>query len=152
LQQAMNDRQSEMNDLQAEMNDKPHQMRELQRQQRLDSAIDIDSEMERLNDEIGALGEEIGELGESIGESQETWQTELRTQLASVHQAYAAQVFSTLCNYGNTLRSLSNGQHVSIVLRNHEENPSRVYVLDYSALSSCSSGESLQQATVTYVQ
>jgi hypothetical protein len=50
------------------------------------------------------------------------------------------------------LRSLGNGQHVSIVLRNHEENQSRVYVVDYSALSSCSSGESLQRAAVTYIQ
>jgi hypothetical protein len=152
MRQAMSAKQNEMHDLQLQMNAKQREMRELQRQQRQGLAVDNNNEVERLDDELEVLGDEIDKLGDSINESQQTYQADLKAQLATVHQAYAAQIFSTLCNYGNTLRSLGTDQHVSIVLRNHEENQSQVYVVDYSALSSCSSGESLQQTAIAYVQ
>jgi DNA repair exonuclease SbcCD ATPase subunit len=142
--EAMRDHQNEMRDLQREM-------RNLQREQR-DSDTDNDSEIDRLNAEMEAVGEQIQQLGDSINEAQQAYDTERRQQLAAVQQAYATRLFRTLCDYGTTLRSLSSGEHVSLVLRNHEDNESTVYVVDYAALASCSSAESLQQGAVSYVQ
>jgi hypothetical protein len=61
-------------------------------------------------------------------------------------------IFSTLCNYGNTLRSLANGEHVSIVLQNYADDQTQVHVFDYADFANCSSADSLRAAGVTYVQ
>jgi hypothetical protein len=150
-QQQMRDFNEQMRDKQEEMREKQREMRDLQRAQRENDAAD-DSGLENLSDELEALSDELQQLSDSMNATQQTYDAERKAQLATIHQAYATRLFSTLCDYGTTLRSLSSGQHVSLVLQNHEENQVQVYVVDYNALASCSSGESLQQGAVNYTQ
>lgn len=151
-QQQMRARQEEMREKQQEMREKQRRMREMQREQLRDTAADLDTEIEKLNAELEALGEEVGELGESIGQVQQSYDAERKAQMATIQKAYTTRIFSTLCDYGNTLRSLGSGQHVNIVLNDREENQAQVYVVDYGALASCSSGETLQQSALSYTQ
>ena len=75
-------------------------------------------------------------------------------QLAAFEAAPTEQtpmIFSTLCDYGSTLRSLESDDHVSIVLHNYADGLTQVNVFDRSDLTDCTSADTLRQAGVTYL-
>ena len=59
-------------------------------------------------------------------------------------------IVSTLCDYGATLRSLKNDEHITLIFENYTDNKDQVYVFDYDEVRSCDSGEKLLKTAVSY--
>ncbi len=62
-------------------------------------------------------------------------------------------VLNTFCDYGSTLRSLSRGEHVSVIINSvsRDEN-SRIHILEQNALEDCDSSKSnFRNKAVSYV-
>lgn len=144
INQQMRDKQDAMRSLQ-------RSMREQQRAQlRNDEADFDDTEMDKLSDEMEKIGDEISSISNNMDQIRQAYESERNTAVAALHQQKTAVIFDTLCNYGTTLRSLQNGEHVNLVLRNREAGISQVYVVQHAKLANCSSGSALQQAATAY--
>ncbi|MET1255810.1 hypothetical protein [Aliikangiella maris] len=59
-------------------------------------------------------------------------------------------IFSTLCDYGATLRSLNKGEYVTIIFKNFQNNEDKIHVFDYSDIKSCNSKDNLLRSATTY--
>jgi DNA repair exonuclease SbcCD ATPase subunit len=148
VSQQMRDKQEVMRDLQSKMRT---QQRAQQRAQQNNDETDFDeAAMKSLGAEMGKVGDEIKTLSNSMNQTRQAYEAERKTVAAELRKQQAAVIFDTLCNYGNTLRSLKNGEHVNLVLRSRSDNLAQVYVIDYSKLANCSAGSALQQAATAY--
>lgn len=144
---AIRDQQEEVRDLQRDM-------RDLQRQLRDDNndrtEAEIESSIENLQVEIDAERTELETLTSEYQGIMQEFQQERDQQVAARNEEAQSLILSTLCDYGNTLRSLQNDEHVTLVMRNFENNQDQVYVLDYADVTSCSSAEQLLQGAISY--
>jgi hypothetical protein len=151
IQEQLRTMNEEVRDGQQELRQMQREIRELQREERnddvdnADKISDVEARMEALITEMQAHATSMQEL-------QQKYQTEQQATFEAARTEQTATIFSTLCDYGNTLRSLSSGEHVNIVLRNYADNQTQVTVFDYADLANCSSADTLRQAGTTYVQ
>jgi hypothetical protein len=148
VSQQMRDKQEVMRDLQGKM--RGQQRAQQRAQQNSDDAEFDETEMNRLATEMGKIGDEIKIISNSMNQTRQAYEAERNAAAAELRKQQAAVIFDTLCNYGNTLRSLQNGEHVNLVLRSRGDNLTQVYVIDNSQLANCSAGSELQQAATAY--
>jgi len=59
-------------------------------------------------------------------------------------------IVSTLCDYGATLRSLKNDEHITLIFENFTDNKDQVYVFDYDDVRSCDKASKLLKSAVSY--
>lgn len=151
VQQKMQQYQEQMQDKQADMRDVQREIRDMQREQRKQDGTVDEAELDRLSDQLAALSKEMETIGNSFNEQQQSFRKEQAAVAETLHTQQAALIFGTLCNYGSTLRSLANGEHVNLVMQNYGNGESKIYVVDYASLANCTSGEQLLQGAVSYI-
>jgi hypothetical protein len=145
------DLNEQVRDAQEAFRDMQREIRELQREERGgnvdngDKIAEVEARMETLSEELEARATEMQQIQQERQKQQLALFEAARTQ-------QTALIFKTLCDYGNTLRSLANGEHVSIVLRDYADGQTQIHVFDYADFANCSSPDSLRQAGTTYVQ
>lgn len=150
FQEQMRAKQQEMQDKQETMRDLQREMRDLQREQRQQSASVDDAQLDKINEQMEALGKEMETIGRSINDQQQNYRKEQNAVAETLFAQQTDLIFSTLCSYGTTLKSLGNGEHVNLVMENHNNGESKIYVIDYAKLANCSSGDQLRQSAVSY--
>ncbi|MDY6983919.1 MAG: hypothetical protein SV422_12595 [Pseudomonadota bacterium] len=155
-QREYRERLSDMNELirdrQEELRDAQREIRDLQREARRDPDADNDAQIEQLNTRVAALTEEFQRDMNTMQQLEREYETERRTAFEAVRNEQTALIFTTLCDYGTTLRSLASSEHVSIVLRNYADGQTLVNVFDADAVANCSSADALRQSATTYIQ
>jgi hypothetical protein len=155
-QQAYRQQLRDMNELirdkQEELRDAQRDIRELQREERSDPDVDNDDKIDALEESMETLVQELQNQAASMQQLQQEYRIEQLAVFEAVRAQQTEVIFSTLCDYGTTLRSLANGEHVSIVLRNYADNQTQIHVFDYPDISNCSSAETLRQTATSYMQ
>ena len=150
--QRLSELNDELRDKQDELRDQQREVRELQREMRRNPDADGEARIEELNASIETLLEDFQNQANTMQQLQQEYQAERLAAFEAVRTEQTALIFSTLCDYGTTLRSLANGEHVSIVLRNYADGQTQVHVFDYADVASCSSPDTLRAAATTYIQ
>ncbi|MES2605678.1 MAG: hypothetical protein V4603_12130 [Pseudomonadota bacterium] len=151
VQQKMQEAQEQMQNKQEEMRDAQREIRDLQRAQRKEGATVDEAELDRLSKQLETLSKEMQTIGNSFNEQQQSFRKEQAAVAETLHAQQATLIFSTLCNYGSTLKSLANGEHVNLVMQNYGNGESKIYVIDYANLANCTSGEQLLQGAASYI-
>src|SRR5690606_35622923 len=118
---------------------------------RRDPDADNDAQIAELNARLDTIADEYKADASAMQQLQQEYQAERLAAFQAVRAEQTALIFTTLCDYGNTLRSLSSGERVNIVLRNYADGQTQVNMFDYADLASCSSADSLRQAATTYI-
>ena len=103
--------------------------------------------LEKRSSEIKRLLEEkTAALREKTNEVRERQ----RTQRAKHVDEALGVVFTTLCDYGVTMRHLPADEHMSLVVERYDGNRSRVFVMPGEMLTTCSgSGAELRESAVS---
>lgn len=142
----------QIRDQQEELRDAQREVRNLQREARRDPDADNDARIDELNARIATLSDEFQTDVNAMEQLEREYEAERRTAFEAVRSEQTARIFSTLCDYGTTLKSLASGEHVSIVLRNYADGQTQVNVFDSDDVKACSSADALRQAATTYIQ
>lgn len=148
----LSDMNEQIRDRQDELRDAQRDIRELGREARRDPDVDNDAQIEQLNERVATLTEELQRDVNAMQQLEREYQTERRAAFEAVRNEQTALIFTTLCDYGTTLRSLASGEHVSIVLRNYADGQTQVSVFDADDVANCSSADALRQGATTYIQ
>lgn len=153
--EAMEEMSDDIRDQQEEVRDLQRDMRDLQRELRNaddDSAeiAEIEENIVQLQAQINAEREVLDSLTASYQSVIQEYRQERNNEITAQNEAARSLIFATLCDYGNTLRALENNEHVTLVMQNYENGQDQVYVLDYTDVASCSSGEQLLQNAIAY--
>lgn len=145
MSEAMEERQDNIRDLQRDL-------RDLQRRARDNDSDDeqLEAEIEALESQLTSEREQLAEQSDQYRLFMEDFRQSRQEELAVRNQALLGSIMNTLCDYGVTLRSLQDGEHVTIVLQNFNDNLDQIYVIDYADLANCSSGDALLQSALSY--
>lgn len=145
----MND---DLRDQQEEVRDLQRDMRDLQRELRNDDGDNAETEtrIEELQAQIDVEMETLETQSMAYQNVMQEYRQEREQEVTARNEAAQSLILSTLCDYGNTLRSLQNNEHVTVVMRNFDDNLDQVYVFDYADVAACDSGGDLLQSAIAY--
>lgn len=151
--EVMEEMADDIRDQQEEVRDLQRDMRDLQRELR--NADNDHAEIETRIDELQAqIDVEMADLEAQTTAYQsvrQEYRQEREQEEANRNIAAQNLIISTLCDYGNSLRSLQNNEHVTVVLKNFKDNRDQIYVFDYADIASCSSADELLQGAIAYL-
>jgi len=63
----------------------------------------------------------------------------------------SGKVVQALCDYGATLKSLKNDEHITLIFENFNNDQDQINVFSYKDVAECTSNEKLQQSAVSYL-
>lgn len=151
--EAMREMEEAMRDTQEDIRDRQRDIRSMERdlrnadeaerdaiQARIDSLeADIDGQMDSLDEQRQAYEAFVADLQEAR-----------RSQQMAVAEEAADQIIATLCDYGPTLRSLADDEHVTIILEDVVDGADQVYVFAAGDISDCRPADDLKSKAVAY--
>ncbi|MDC1437056.1 hypothetical protein N8303_07410 [Gammaproteobacteria bacterium] len=151
----MEEMSEDIRDQQEEVRDLQRDMRDLQRELRNDDNDDaenaeIEARIEQLQAQVDVEMEELESQTTAYQSVMQEYRQDREQEEANRNEAAQNLIISTLCDYGNTLRSLQNDEHVTVVMQSFNDNLDQVYVFDYADVASCSSEEELLQSAIAY--
>lgn len=151
---ALRDMEEAMRDTQQEVRDMQRSIRELEREIRNDDDTDIASARQEIEKIETRMDEQMAKLDQQQ-EAYETFVADLENvrheqQQGLVDEA-SSQIISTLCDYGATLRSLDNDEHVTVILEEAMEDTDQVYVFSMGEISDCRDADSLKANAISYL-
>ena len=139
--------EEEVRDLQRDMRDL---QRELRNADNDDEVADIEARLDPLQAQIDAEMDTLETQTTAYQSLMQEYQQEQNQQEANRNAAAQNLIIATLCDFGNTLRSLQNDEHVTVVMQNFNDNLDQVYVFDYADVAGCSSAEELLEDAIAY--
>tara|TARA_R110000772_G_scaffold14417_10_gene41683 strand:+ start:1010 stop:1906 length:897 start_codon:yes stop_codon:yes gene_type:complete len=139
-------------DQQESIRDSQRELRDLQRRLRDEETdrSDIENRIAQTERDLEAETAQLEEQNNAYRAFMQEYQEIQEQQIAARNRQAENEIMATLCDYGATLRSLQNDEHVSIVLQNYTDNRDQVYVFDFADVASCSSAEQLLQSALSY--
>ncbi len=148
MREDIRDQQEEVRDLQRDMRDLQRELRDIENDD--EDNDEIEGRITELQAQIDLEIEELEAQNSAYQSVVQDYRQELEQEEANRNEAAQNTIISTLCDYGNTLRSLQNNEHVTVVMQNVIDNQDQVYIFDYADVASCSSSEDLLQSAITY--
>ncbi|MFT6735503.1 MAG: hypothetical protein ACJAS9_003714 [Polaribacter sp.] len=148
FQESMEHMREEQRDKREEVRDIQRSIRDLERRERRE---EVDTK--ELNKTKIKLEEKMKVLDKKLVQYEKSMQEYRSKKIAKVkisNKKKSDLIISTLCDYGATLRSLENGQHVTLIFSNFENNKDQIYVFNYKDVKSCSSKDKLIKKAVSY--
>lgn len=139
------DRQESIRDYQREIRDLQRSLRNSEGDNR-----DLENRLAQAEQELATETRQLEEQSNSYRAFMEEYQEIQEQQIAARNRQAENEILTTLCDYGATLRSLQNGEHVNIVLEDYNDNLDQIYVFDFDDVASCSSAEQLLQSAISY--
>ncbi len=122
------------------------EIRDIERQARRADSDELKNNKIKLENKVAKLSEKMKMYEKSMQEYREKRQEKYRANNKKKSDA----ILATLCDYGATLRSLKNGEHITLVFENYENNKDQIHVFDYSDVRDCSSKEKLLKEAISY--
>ena len=150
--QALAQQAEQLREMSRSLRETQRQIQNLQREQRgqQGDAQSIEERIDELEQELEAQGQALEAQRQAYEAQREAYQARQEAQQNAHNRELSLQLVSTLCDYGITLRSLPEGEHVSLVLQNFHEDGDQVYVFAQQDLVECSSAEELLDKAVAY--
>ncbi len=146
--------QQQLRDITESMRDKQEGLSRLQRDlrslRRAEDGSANEDDARELEASIDALTSELRSDEERYSKIMADYQAERNAERDELRLRQTDSIFSTLCNYGKTLTSLQQGEHVNLVLRNFSDRDTQVFVMDIADVSACTSPQALREAAISY--
>jgi Skp family chaperone for outer membrane proteins len=153
--EAYGERLEAMELLREQNNTQREEVRELQREIR-----EIERNKNRINskkDEHQRLKQELEEKLNTLKDKMSAYKKSMADYRKKRDEKYTQNaktksdtIISTLCDYGATLRSLKNDEHITLIFENYSENKDQVYVFDFDDVRTCDSGSNLLKSAISY--
>jgi hypothetical protein len=149
-------------ELLAEMREKQeHQrdeVRELQRQiRRIERDLDGPEknteerkQVEKLKTELDAKVAALKQKMDQYKQSMSEYRAQREKKYTESAENKSDIIISTLCDYGATLRSLANDEHVTLIFKNYKSDYDQIYVFSHKDVADCSSKDKLKRAAISY--
>jgi len=148
MSEYIRDQQEEVRDLQRDMRDLQRELRNTDNDD--EDRAKIDLRIAELQAQIDVEMENLEAQNSAYRSVMQEYRQERAQEEATRNAAAQNLIISTLCDYGNTLRSLQKDEHVTVIMQNFSDNLDQVYVFDYTDVASCSSVEELLQVATAY--
>jgi len=148
FQENMENMRDEQRDKREEVRDIQRSIRDMERRARRE---EVDTK--KLATTKTKLKEKMKTLDKKMKQYEKSMKQYRNKKVAKVKQSNKNKsdlIISTLCDYGATLRSLENGEHVTLIFSNFENNKDQIYVFNYKDVKSCSSKDKLIKKAVSY--
>jgi len=144
MSEEMEERQDNIRDLQRDL-------RDMQREARNnDDNEQLEAEIAALEAQLDAEREQLETQSDQYRLFMDEFRQARQEELTARNQVAVNEIMNTLCDYGATLRSLDDDEHVTIILENFNDNLDQLYVFDFADVAACSSGENLLQSALSY--
>lgn len=147
-QDAMDELRDEQSDRREEVRDMQREIRELERESRHNN-----KDKEKLEETKQKLQKSMAELEKKKAEyqkSMEEYREKKNQKERERNNKKSETIISTLCDYGSTLRSLDNDEHVTLIFSDYQDNKDQVYVFSSEAVKECSSKDKLIKQAISY--
>jgi len=148
FQESMENMRDEQRDKREEVRDIQRSIRDMERRARRE---EVDTK--KLATTKTKLEEKMKMLNKKMKQYQKSMKEYRNKKVAKIKQSNKNKsdlIISTLCDYGATLRSLENGEHVTLIFSKFENNKDQIYVFNYKDVKSCSSKDKLIKKAVSY--
>lgn len=148
FQESMENMRDEQRDKREEVRDIQRSIRDMERRARRE---EVDTK--KLAKTKTKLEEKMNLLNKKMEQYEKSMKEYRNKKIAKVKQSNKKKsdlIISTLCDYGATLRSLENGEHVTLIFSKFENNKDQIYVFNYKDVKSCSSKDKLIKKAVSY--
>jgi len=124
-------------------------IRDVERQARDDknNSKNLDQNKLDLEKKVAELSEKMKVYEKSMQEYREKRKEKFRINNIKKSDA----IVTTLCDYGTTLRSLKNGEHITLVFENFENGKDQIHVFDYKDVQDCANKEKLLKKATSYL-
>jgi len=131
-----------------EVRDLQRSIRDIERRTRhdQDDAKKLAESKKKLEEKLAELSEKMKTYEKSMQEYREKQKEKYRIN----NQNKSDAIISTLCDYGATLRSLKNGEHITLIFKNYHEGKNQVHVFNYNDVKDCSSKDKLLKKATSY--
>ena len=141
-----------MNDTQRDIQDLQRDMRGVQRDLRHNDADtrELNAQLEQLNAELKPLMAKLDEQQKTYRDYMDDYRKQVREQEESFNEDMSKHLFQSLCDYGSTLKSLKDDEHVTLIFEDYKDNRDQVYVFPFKEVESCKSVDKLTQAAISY--
>ncbi len=145
---AMDELREQQRESRREIRDMQRNIRELEREAKhnKEESAELNKQRAELEKKMKKLSEEQAIYQKTMEEYREKKNQKTRER----NSKKADLIISTLCDYGSTLRSLGNDEHVTLIFSNYNGDQDQVYVFDYDKVSDCSSKDKLLKNAVAY--
>ncbi len=151
MSEEMEERQDNIRDLQRDLRDMQRDLRDMQREARNnDDNEQLEAEIAALEAQLDAEREQLETQSDQYRLFMDEFRQARQEELTARNQVAVNEIMNTLCDYGATLRSLDDDEHVTIILENFNDNLDQLYVFDFADVAACSSGENLLQSALSY--
>ena len=135
------DHREKIRDLQRSIRDVERQARDDK-----DNSKNIRKSKAELEKKVAELSEKMKVYEKSMHEYREKRAEKYRVNNKKKSDA----IVGTLCDYGATLRSLKNGEHITLIFENFENGKDQIHVFDYEDVQDCSSKDKLLKKASSY--
>jgi len=147
-QEAMENLRDEQRDKREEVRDIQRSIREIERQARREEidSKQLDKTKKKLKEKMRILSKKLKQY-ENIRKEYE----EKRKEKYKINnQDKSNLITSTLCDYGATLRSLKNNEHITLIFKRFENGKDQVHVFNYQDVKNCTNKDKLLKKAISY--
>jgi len=148
-QEAMEDMRDEQRDKREEVRELQRSIREMERQARKEEEVDtkkLEITKKKLEEKLAVLEQKMKQYEASRKEYKEKKLAKYKLN----NQKKSDLIVSTLCDYGATLRSLKNGEYVTLIFNGFDNGKDQVYVFNYKDVKTCENKEKLLNKAISY--
>ena len=144
-----------MEKLKEQNRDHRHEVRDLQRSIRdiERRARDDQNDAKKLAESKKKLEGKVAELSEKMKiyeKSMQDYREKRKEKYRINNQNKSNAIVATLCDYGTTLRSLKNSEHITLIFKDYHDGKDQVHVFSYNDVKNCSSKEKLLKKATSY--
>jgi len=147
-QEALENMRDEQRDQRQQVRELQRSIREVERQARSEEidAKKLAATKKKLEKKMAILEEKMRLYEKSRKEYKEKKLAKYKLN----NQKKSDLIVGTLCDYGSTLRTLENGEYVTLIFNGFNNGKDQVYVFNYKDVKTCASHEKLLKKAISY--
>ena len=147
-QEALENMRDEQRDQRQQVRELQRSIREVERQARSEEidAKKLAATKKKLEKKMAILEKKMKQYEKSRKEYKEKKLAKYKLN----NQKKSDLIVGTLCDYGSTLRSLENGEYVTLIFNGFDNGKDQVYVFNYKDVKACTSQEKLLKKAISY--
>lgn len=147
-QEAMEELRDEQRNKREEVRDIQRAIRDIERQARREDvdAKKLEKNKKKLEEQMAVLSKKM----EQYDKLREDYEVKRQEKYKINNQKKSDLITSTLCDYGATLRSLKNDEHITLIFKNYQGEKDQVHVFNYDDVKDCSNKNKLLKKAISY--
>ena len=147
-QEAMEELRDEQRDKREEVRDIQRSIRDIERQARREEvdSKELENTKKKLEEKMKVLSKKM----EQYEQLRKDYEKKKREEYKLNNQNKSDMITSTLCDYGATLRSLKNDEHITLIFKQFENGKDQVHVFNYEDVKDCTNKDKLLKKAISY--